>query len=184
MPGPAAAGCPMPFGPVRAFGAIPPMRSASRSFGPLPFTKTRASTPPEGHRALLPPPLSTKKGQKRAYHPQKPFDKHKNSLKTYLTLQRHARPRSVMPGLTGHLLPRDGRDRPGGLRSLRSLRPLPGAGASHQLWAPPPTLVRGCTSPPPCPFRSPPPRPWSQTAHYQPLTQKRVPEIQHPRLHI
>ena len=28
------------------------LRTAAR--GPLPFTKTRASTPPEGHRALLP----------------------------------------------------------------------------------------------------------------------------------
>ena len=39
-------------------------------------------------------------------------------------------------------------------RASPSLRPLPCAGALRLLWAPPPTLVRGCTSPPPCPFRS------------------------------
>ena len=34
----------MDFGPVRAYGTIPPSRAGS-----LPFTKSRATTPPEVH---------------------------------------------------------------------------------------------------------------------------------------
>ncbi len=46
---------PVPFGPVRTFGPIPPMRPCwGTASGPLPFTKPRAATPSEGHRPRSP----------------------------------------------------------------------------------------------------------------------------------